>query len=190
MDDDDEMPVMKGTPITRGGGHFIRVGWRAKGYSVNSATAGKYKLYSWLLLLTAIIGGFGGGFAVCFVYFEYAEPLAYRVFPTVRYYPMVMEFLIFLTSLLVSFGLYWQVRAKVGEAMVEGATKLHDGYNPIDQRRRGSLKRKRAYLFHILLLIGVAVAPIEIRDSLRWLVMLVPIYFLGESIVLRFFWKR
>lgn len=189
MDEEDENPVMKGTPITRGGGHLIRVGWWAKGYSVSSSTAGKYKLYSWLLLLAALIGGFGGGYGVCYIYFEFAEPLAYRVIPSMRYYPMVVEFLIFLTALLVSFGLYWHTRVKVGEALVKGATKLHDGYDPIDQRRRGSLKRKRAYLFHILLLIGVATAPIEIRDSLRWLVMLIPIYFLGESIVLRFVWK-
>lgn len=189
MDEDDEKPVMKGTPITRGGGHFIRVGWWAKGYSVSSDVAGKYKLYSSLLLILALIGGFGGGYGVCYVYFEFAEPLVYKVIPTIRYYPTVVEFLIFLTSLVVSFGLYWHVRAKVGEQLVAGANKLHDGYNPIDQRRRASLKRKRGFLLHILLLVGIVVAPIEIRESIRWLVMLIPIYFLGESLVLRVFWK-
>lgn len=189
MDEDDEQPVMKGTPITRGGGHFIRIGWRAEGYSVSNAVAGKYQLYTWLLLLTAVIGGFGGGYGVCYVYFQFAEPLVFKVIPIVRYYPMVVEFLIFLTSLLVSFGLYWHVRAKLGHSLVKGATKLHNGYDPVDQRRRASLKRKRAFLFHILLLAGIAFAPIEIRDSLRWLLMVIPVYFIGESITLRRIWK-
>ena len=89
-----EKPVMRGTPITRAGGRFIRVGWRAEGYSVSSGAKTTYQVYTILLFLLAIAVGITVAYWAEFVFFNFASPLIAKVWPDVKNYPSLFQLLI------------------------------------------------------------------------------------------------
>lgn len=179
----DTEPQMKGTPITRGGGHLIRVGWRAVGYSVDDATESSYRLYSILLFVLAVAVGIAVVYAAEFVFFTYAVPLASKVTPIFRDYPEAFRLLICLSTLGCGGLVFWHLRAKMGESLVKGATKLHDGFSLVEQRRRASLKRKRERIPLIVVILLVVFVPHGMSSSLQAFLTLIPLYLLVEGIV-------
>lgn len=179
----DTEPQMKGTPITRGGGHLIRVGWRAVGYSVDDATESSYRLYSILLFVLAVAVGVAVVYAAEFVFFTYAVPLASKVTPIFRDYPEAFRLLIYMSTLGFGGLIFWHLRVKMGESLVRGATKLHDGYSLLEQRRRASLKRKRERIPLIVGILLVVFVPHDMSSSLQAFLILILLYLLVEGIV-------
>lgn len=181
---------MKGTPITRGGGRLIRVGWRSVGYSVDDATKSQYQLFSALLFMLAVAVGVGTAWGASFVFFTYAVPLTMKVTPIFRDYPQIFLLLIYLSTLFFGGLIYWHLRAKIGESLVKDATKLHDGYDLLEQRRRGSLKRKRQRIPLLLIIAALVFAPHGLSSSLTTFLILIPLYFLVEGIVFQVWLKK
>lgn len=184
----DSEPEIKGTPITRGGGRFIRVGWRAVGYSVDDATEQRYRLYGLLLFVLAVAVGVATAYGVGFVFFHYVAPLASRVVPAINYYPEFIRLAIYLATLGLGGVIFWHIRAKIGERLVAGSTRLHDGFSLLEQRRRGCLQRKRQRIPMVLVIAAIAFVPLGLSQSLQAFLILVPLYFLLEGIVFQL-WK-
>ncbi len=181
---------MRGTPITRGGGRLVRVGWRSVGYSVDDATKGRYRIFSMLLFLLAVSVGVATAWGASFIFFTYAVPLATKVTPIFRDYPQIFLLLIYLSTLFFGGLIFWHLRAKMGESLVKGGTKLHDGFELLEQRRRSSLKRKRQRIPLLLIIAGLAFAPHGLSSSLTTFLILIPLYFLVEGIVFQVLLKK
>lgn len=159
MSDDVDEPVMRGTPITRGGGRLIRVGWRAEGYSVSTATEKAYLVYTILLLAIAIPLGVTVAYSVHVLYAGFAAPQLAKVVPEINNFPNLIQLMIYYATLFCGGVIFWHIRAMVGSVLVRGSTKLHDGYGIVEQRRRASVKRKRVYLLLIFLVMAAWFLP-------------------------------
>ena len=161
------MAEMTGTPITRGGGKLIRVGWRGVGYSVDRSIQAKYRVWKAVLLLLALAAGVGTAYGAGYVLFNFAAPLIAKVAPFIKNYPQVWWLLIYGSTLVFGGLIYWHIRAKVGEGLVKGQSPLDEGRSVLEQRQRRSLKRKRE---RFLLLAGLAIvwfAPLDLETSMQ-----------------------
>lgn len=176
------MAEMTGTPITRGGGHFIRVGWRAKGYSVDSATAGKYRTYKILLFILAVAVGVGVSWGASFIFYTFVAPLAAKVTNLVKFYPQIWRFLIYGSTVFFGGIIYWHLRAKMGEALVKGKEAVDNGANLLAQRRRTAFVRKRERIPMVMAIFAVNFFAAEGQFALRMLATLIIAYFLIEGI--------
>ncbi|WP_262694091.1 hypothetical protein [Kordiimonas aquimaris] len=176
------MAELKGTPITRGGGKLIRVGWRGVGYSVDRSIQTKYRIWKAVLLLLALAVGVGTALGAGFVFFNFAAPLIAKIAPFISNYPQVWWLLIYGSTLVFGGLIYWHIRAKVGEGLVRGQTPLDEGRSVLEQRQRRSLKRKRE---RFLLLVGLALVwfvPIEIVFSMQLFLSGIMVFLLVEGI--------
>ena len=196
MSDDDDQPVMKGTPITRSGGRLIRVGWRAEGYSVNASTEKAYFIYTMLLLAVAILLGIVVAYSVDVLYFTFIGPQVAKVVPEIKHFPNLIRLMIYYSTLFCGGIIFWHIRAMVGSVLVRGSTRLHEGYSIVEQRRRASIKRKRAYLFFILLAVAVwffpeaeGLLPFPMDASVHLFLTSILILPVAEGIVFKM-WKR
>ena len=177
-----------GSLIKRGGGHLIRVGWRAAGYSVDASIATRYKLYTALLFLLALAVGVATVYGASFVFYSFAVPLASKVTPFFKNYPDLFQLLIYGSTLVFGGLIYWHIRALVGMRLVNGAPKLHDGFSLLEQRRRGSARRKRVRIPLLVLILALGFAPLGLERSLQVFLVLIPLFFLLEGIVFQL-WK-
>lgn len=179
-------PEMKGTPITRGGGRFIRVGWCAVGYSVDQATQSRYRALRVGLFVVAVALGVLVVQGTSYVFFTYASPLAAKFVPAFKNYPQLFQLLIYLSTLLLGGLIFWHLRAKAGERLVRGQAPVHQGYGLLEQRRRGSLQRKRERIPLVVFMAVVLFAPLGLTSSLKVFLTLIPAYFLAEGIYFQF----
>ncbi len=177
---------MKGTPITRGGGRFIRVGWRAAGYSVDEATKTKYRIWRVVLFLLAVAAGVAVVEGASYVFFTFALPLAVKVFPFLKNYPQIYMLLIYLSTLFFGGLVFWHIKARVGESLVKGQNPVHPGFSLLEQRQRACMRRKRERI-PLLIAVGVLVfAPLGLTTSLQLFLVLIPLFFLLEGVFFQF----
>jgi len=176
------MAETAGTPITKGVGFVIRVGWAAKAYRVSYAVHRKYRMYSSLLLILAIIVGVMVAMGASAVFFQLMVPLINKVNTIFKDHPQLFELLIYLSTLVLGGLIYLHILGKVGAKLVKDAVALDEGGGFMEQRRRGALKRKRAWTLLVVLLAIVLFVPMGMSLSLQAFLTLVPAYFLVEGI--------
>lgn len=189
-DEDKAEPKVRGTPITRSGVRLIRVGWRAVGYSVESSVGSRYRLYSILLLVLAALVGIGVVYGASYLFFGFVSPLASQVLPMIKDYPGIFEMLIYFSTLVIGGAIYWHIRGKLGESMVRGRTPVHAGYSLFEQRRRGSLRRKRLQIPLLAVIAIVIFVPLGLSYALKMFLVLLGAFFLLEGIYFQFFAPR
>lgn len=176
------MAEMKGTPITRGGGKLIRVGWRGVGYSVDRSIQTKYRIWKAVLFVLAIAVGVATVWGAGFVFFELVAPIASQYLPIIKNSPQLFWLLIYGSTLVFGGLIYWHIRAKVGEGLVRGKTPLDEGRSVLEQRQRRSFKRKRE---RILLLVGIAAvifAPLGLKLGMQLFLIGIMAFLLVEGI--------
>ncbi len=180
--DSAEIRKTAGTPITKGVGFVIRVGWRAKAYRVSHAVYRRYRMYSALLLIVAILVGVGVAMGTSAVFFQLMVPLINKVNTIFRDHPQIFELLIYLSTLVLGGAIYLHIRGKIGAKLVGEAIALDQGSGFIEQRRRGALSRKRMWTLVVLLLGATLFAPLGLSLSLQAFLALIPAYLLAEGI--------
>lgn len=174
MDDTTDTPVeMTGTPITRSGGYLIRIGWRAVGYSVDRDTESRYRTARAILFMLALVVGVGTAMAVEYVFFTLISPKAVEYLPWIRNSPELWRLVIYGLTLVCGGFIYLLVLASVGKGMVKGRQPFDEGYSLLEQRRRGSFKKKRILIPLFLLLVGIFFAPQPVELSHKLMVALV-----------------
>jgi predicted lysophospholipase L1 biosynthesis ABC-type transport system permease subunit len=176
------MAETKGTPITRSGGFFIRVGWKAVGYSVERSTYLRYRMVRSILFLLALAIGISVVIGANYVFFNLAMPLIHKVLPDAGNYPEFWKLLINLSTLFFGGLIYWHIRAKVGEAMLKGVTPVHAGFGLVEQRSRAAKKRKREITFLLIILVLIFTVPVGMDFSLKIFFAIITGYFLAEGL--------
>jgi len=179
------MTEIKGTPITRGGGYLIRVGWRAVGYSVDKATESRYRMMKAVLLLIAILVGIGAVFLAEYVLFDIVDPIIEGRTKLIRSHPELWRLLIYVLTVFFGGLIYLQITASVGNHMVKGASKRDDGLSFIEQRRRIAFSRKREFLVGILAVAAIWLAPVDFNMALKATVSLLIAARLFEGLYLK-----
>ena len=172
----------KGTPITRGGGKLIRVGWRGVGYSVDRSVQTRFRIWKAVLLVLALAVGVGTAYGAGFVFFTSVAPQAVKVLPFIKNFPQLWWLLIYGSTLVFGGLIYWHIRAKVGESLVKGQTPLDKGRSVLEQRARRSIKRKRE---RFMLLVGIAVlvfAPLGLSFAMKLFLIGIMGFLLVEGI--------
>ena len=134
----DELMKTEGTPITRDGGYFIRVGFNAAGYRVDQKTERKCRwiksgslTVATLLLLTLVF------------WIELGQVLG--ISPGIKeglpYSYTVNQLLLavgYLAGIVLVFGLHWLVSAKLTEMLVAEKTPFDEGMSLLEQRRKAN----------------------------------------------------
>jgi len=180
------MTEVKGTPITRGGGYLIRVGWDAVGYSVERGVESRYRNIRAVLFFLALFVGIGVAVGAEYIFFQYAAPFAKQYVPAFVQYPEVFRLLIYSSTLFFGWLVYWQIRARVGQKMVQGNTALDEGYSFMEQRRRGCCKRKRTLGPLIVILLLILFVPHVWGLGLQLFLIMVVGFFLMEGLYFKF----
>ena len=154
------MAEMKGTPITRSGGHLVRIGWRAVAYSVTKAKASRYKVTRAILFLLAVAVGAGAAHGAQFILFTFIAPLAAKVGVNFNFYPELCKLVIYGLTLLVGGLIYLQILAVVGKRMVRGVAAFDDGYSLFEQRQRAAQTSRRKLILLASVMGVIFLAPI------------------------------
>ncbi len=176
------MAETMGTPITKGVGFIIRVGWEAKAYRVSHAVYRRYRIYSALLFMLAIIVGVIVSYGAEFVLFEYIVPLVNKINTIIKDHPQIFRLMVYLSTLVLGGLIYLHLRGKVGAKLVADSAPLDEGASFMEQRRRSALVRKRAWTLVVLLLAVILFAPIDMSLSLQAFLAIIPAYLLAEGI--------
>jgi len=186
MADNGEIQKKTGTPIPRGVGFIIRVGWSAKAYRVSHAVHRRYRMYSALLFILAVLVGVGVSMGAEYLLFEYVVPLVNKVHTVIKDHPQIFRLMIYLSTLVLGGLIYLHLRGKVGAKLVGDAVALDEGSSFKEQRRRSALARKRAWILVVLLLAVVLFAPLGLKLPLQTFLAIIPAYFLAEGIYFKF----
>ena len=187
------MTEMQGTPITRGGGYLIRVGWRVVGYSVDKATDSMYRRVRAVLRVLAILVAVIVANVVIYVFFTFIAPLAVKVGIHVNYHPEIWKFVIYWLTLVVGTVSYMQIMAMVGKNMVAGQTPFDKGYS-FGQRLEKRRQHAGTSLFRLIAgFAGIAVTVYFIMPvtglSLGLFIISLLILAIGEGLFFRLYYR-
>ena|GEM_PF-3623133 len=179
------MEKPQGTPITRGGGHFVRIGWRAAGYSVGKGIQTQYHAVRVLLFIMAVATAW---FAIPFAsetYFTLIAPQAGRFLPFLFDYPELVSLLIYLLTFFFGGLIYLLLVALVGKAMVRKLSPVDGGFGLVERLRRGAMSKWLSLLFLVAVMVTAAVM-LEPLSSEQLFLMILLGYKLVEGLFFRY----
>ncbi|MBL4787806.1 MAG: hypothetical protein JKY60_01710 [Kordiimonadaceae bacterium] len=179
------MEKSQGTPITRGGGYFIRIGWRAVGYSVDRAKQTQYRALRVLLFIFAVVTAW---FVVPFaseLYFTTIAPMASSFVPLLFDYPALVALLIYLLTLFFGGLVYLIIVAAVGKAMVRKLSAVDNGFGPVERLRRAAMTRRRS-LFLLVAVLAAAALLLEPLSSEQLFLMILLGFKFTEGLFFRY----
>jgi hypothetical protein len=179
------MEQMQGTPITRSGGYLIRVGWRAAGYSVDSATETRYQTVKILFGVLAILAGLATVYGVEYLLFDILDPLVGERTRLIREHPGLWRLMIYMATLLFGVLIYLQLLVMVGNHLVKGHEKRDDGFSFLAQRRRAAFSKKREYLAAIIGLVVIWALPMVFNQPLQLVLTLILLVRIGEGLLIK-----
>jgi len=180
------MTDIEGTPISRGGGYLIRVGWRAAGYSVDRKTEKRYWLIKGALLVLAILVGIAAVLAAKFVLFEIVAPIVSGHTSLIKNYPGIWQLMIYLLTTVCGGLIYLQIIAVIGRRMVRGFAARDEGMPFLEQRRLAAVFRKRDIFLILIPLAVIWFVPIGFTMVLKVFLSLLIGARLAESVYFRF----